>query len=217
MVKYSPKENSYREMYLINKFEKDIMENSLQNLRNNKKDLIDKSVTTNNENPRGRKEAIENNDEKILQSLPSVTTHERNEINPVNNPEVSNQLIENDMPQNSTQMKDDSNLEKRVDPSKSKNDPSLSSSSLQSALDTDKTPNKKIRKPSRNEKKRKSPRSGKSSESRVTRNMAKSNRKAKRKIIVKNADKTISITPWKKRKKENTDESSEEFFHGWKL
>ena len=29
-----------------------------------KKDLIDKSVTTNNENPEGRKEAIENNDEK---------------------------------------------------------------------------------------------------------------------------------------------------------
>ena len=51
MVKYSPKENSYREMYLINKFEKDIMENSLQNLKNNEKDLIDKFVTTNNENP----------------------------------------------------------------------------------------------------------------------------------------------------------------------
>ena len=47
MVKYSTKENSYREMYLINKSEKDIMENSLQNLRNNKKDLIDKSVAAN--------------------------------------------------------------------------------------------------------------------------------------------------------------------------
>ena len=64
MVKYSPKENSYREMYLINKFEKDIMENSLQNLRNNKKDLIDKSVTTNNVNPEGHKKAIENHGKK---------------------------------------------------------------------------------------------------------------------------------------------------------
>ena len=42
-------------MYLINKFEKDIMKNNLQNLRNNKKDLIDKSVMTNNVNPEGRK------------------------------------------------------------------------------------------------------------------------------------------------------------------
>ena len=64
MVKYSPKENSYREMYLINKFEKDVMENNLRNSRNNKKDLIDKSVTTNNENLEGRKEAMENNDKK---------------------------------------------------------------------------------------------------------------------------------------------------------
>ena len=217
MVKYSPKENSYREMYLINKFEKDVMENSLKNLRNNKKDLIDKSVTTNNENPEGRKEAIENNDDKILQLFPSNTTHEGNEINPANNPEVSNLSIENEMPLNSTKINDDSNLAKKVDPSKSKNDPSISSSSFQSALGTDKTPNKKTKKPSRNEKKQNSPRSGKLSESRVTRNMAKSNRKAKRRIIVKNADKTISITPWKKRKKENANESSDEFFHGWKL
>ena len=47
--------------------------------------------------------------------------------------------------------------------------------------------------------------------------MEKRNRKAKKRIIVKNVDKTISITPWKKRKKENANESSEEFFHGWKL
>ena len=143
MVKYSPKENSYREMYLINKFEKDVMENSLKNLRNNKKDLIDKSVTTNNENPEGRREAIENNDDKILQSFPSNTTHEGNEINPANNPEVSNLSIENEMPLNSTKINDDSNLAKKVDPSKSKNDPSISSSSFQSALGADKTPNKK--------------------------------------------------------------------------
>ena len=36
MVKYSPKENTYKEMYLINKFERDIMENTLQNMRNDK-------------------------------------------------------------------------------------------------------------------------------------------------------------------------------------
>ena len=217
MVKYSPKENSYKEMYLINKFEKNIMENSLQNLKNNKKDLIDKSVTTNNMYPEGRKETIENHGEKILQSLPSDTTQEHNEINFVNNPEVSNLSTENEMLQNSTQINDDSTLEKRVDPSKSKNGPSLSPSSFQSALGTNRKPSKKIKKPSRDEKKQKSPRSGKLTEPRTTRNMEKRNRKAKKRIIVKNVDKTISITPWKKRKKENANESSEEFFHGWKL
>ena len=36
MVKYLPMENTYNEMYLINKFEKGIMENSLQNMTNDK-------------------------------------------------------------------------------------------------------------------------------------------------------------------------------------
>ena len=45
------------------------------------------------------------------------------------------------MSQNGTKINDDSNLEKRVDHSKSKNDPSISTSSFQSALGTDKTPN----------------------------------------------------------------------------
>ena len=49
MVKYSPKENTYKEMYLINKFEKDIMENSLQNLQNSKKDLAQKITPENND------------------------------------------------------------------------------------------------------------------------------------------------------------------------
>ena len=40
MVKYALQENTYKEMYLINKFEKDIMENSMQNLGNKKKILL---------------------------------------------------------------------------------------------------------------------------------------------------------------------------------
>ena len=149
--------------------------------------------------------------------MPSSTTQEHNESNPVNNPEVSNLSTDNETPQNSTQINDDSNLEKRVDPSKSKNGPSLSPSSFQSALGTNRKPSKKIKKPSRDEKKQKSPRSGKLTEPRTTRNMEKRNRKAKKRIIVKNVDKTISITPWKKRKRENANESSDEFFYEWKL
>ena len=52
----------------------------------------------------------------ILQSLPSITTHDRNEIDPVNSCEVSNLSIENEMPQNSTQRNDDSSLEKELIP-----------------------------------------------------------------------------------------------------
>ena len=40
MVKYALQENTYKEMYLINKFEKDIMENSMQNLGNKKEILL---------------------------------------------------------------------------------------------------------------------------------------------------------------------------------
>ena len=222
MVKYSPKENSYREMYLINKFEKDIMENSLQNLRNNKKDLIDKSVATNNVNPEGRKETLGNHGKKILQSLPSSTTQEHNEINFVNNPEVSNLSTENEMPQNSTQINDGSTLEKRVDPSQSTNDLSLSPSSFKRILDTEKRTIKKIKKISKNEKKLNASKSAKLSDKRITRKAAKNtnniaDNKAKKRIVIKNSDKAVLITPFKKKKKENANKSSEEFFHGWKL
>ena len=47
MVKYEPNENTYKEMYLISKFEKDIMENSLQNLGTKKKN-IDKNIIQSN-------------------------------------------------------------------------------------------------------------------------------------------------------------------------
>ena len=59
MVKYSPKENTYKEMYLINKFEKDIMENSLQNMRNDKTKTSQNITTLNNLSPNNEKEALE--------------------------------------------------------------------------------------------------------------------------------------------------------------
>ena len=65
MVKYSPKENTYKEMYLINKFEKDVMENSLQNMRNDKSNsphtkTPSQNITTlNNISPNNEKETLE--------------------------------------------------------------------------------------------------------------------------------------------------------------
>ena len=46
MLKYPPKENTYKEMYLINKFKKDIMENTLQNIETIKLKRL-KITTTN--------------------------------------------------------------------------------------------------------------------------------------------------------------------------
>merc|ERR1712074_317351 len=64
MAKYSPKENTYKEMYLINKFEKDIMENSLQNMRNDQNKTTQKIITTNDISSVKEKEEIENSNKK---------------------------------------------------------------------------------------------------------------------------------------------------------
>ena len=70
MVKYSPKENTYKEMYLINKFEKDIMENSLQNLRNDKTKTAQKITPENIVSLDDEKKLIENSDENTSHSQP---------------------------------------------------------------------------------------------------------------------------------------------------
>ena len=59
MVKYSPKDNSYKEMYLINKFEKDVMENSLQNMRIDKTKTTQKIPASNTTSSEYEKEALE--------------------------------------------------------------------------------------------------------------------------------------------------------------
>merc|ERR1711873_56891 len=136
-------------------------------------------------------------------------TQEHNEINFVNNPEVSNLSTENEMPQNSTQINDGRALEKRVDPSQSTNDLSLSPSTFKRILDTEKRTIKKI---SKNEKKLNASKSKKKSDKRITRKMAKNtnniaDNKAKKRIVIKNSDKAVLITPLKKKKKENANKS----------
>ena len=219
MAKYSPKENSYKEMYLINKFQKDIMETSLQKLKNNKKDTIESLVSSNNSNSDEHKGILENKDQKILQ--PSMTV-QNDATAPVNDPEAINLSIENETPHNSTPLDRDNILEKRANPNTSKNDFSLSPSSFQRILDTEKRAIKKIKKISKNEKKLNGIKSDKLSDKRITRKMAKStnnitNNKAKKRIVVKNSDKAISITPLTKKKKENKNKSVEEVFHGWNI
>ena len=220
MAKYSPKENSYKEMYLINKFQKDIMETSLQKLKNNKKDTIESLVSSNNSNSDEHKGILENKDQKISQPL--ITVQNDNVTDPVNDPEAINLSIENETPNNSTPLDRDNILEKRANPNTSKNDFSLSPSSFQRILDTEKRAFKKIKKISKNEKKLNGIKGAKSSDKRITRKMAKStnnitNNKAKKRIVVKNSDKAISITPLTKKKKENKNKSVDEVFHGWNI
>ena len=220
MAKYSPKENSYKEMYLINKFQKDIMETSLQKLKNNKKDTIESLVSSNNSNSDEHKGILENKDQKVSQ--PFITVQNDNVTDPVNDPEAINLSIENETPNNSTPLDRDNILEKRANPNTSKNDFSLSPSSFQRILDTEKRAINKIKKISKNEKKLNGIKSAKSSDKRITRKMAKStnnitNNKAKKRIVVKNSDKAISITPLTKKKKENKNKSVEEVFHGWNI
>ena len=203
MAKYSPKENSYKEMYLINKFQKDIMETSLQKLKNNKKDTIESLVSSNNSNSDEHKGILENKDQKVSQ--PFITVQNDNVTDPVNDPEAINLSIENETPNNSTPLDRDNILEKRANPNTSKNDFSLSPSSFQRILDTEKRAINKIKKISKNEKKLNGIKGAKSSDKRITRKMAKStnnitNNKAKKRIVVKNSDKAVSITPWKKKK-----------------
>ena len=111
MAKYSPKENSYKEMYLINKFQKDIMETSLQKLKNNKKDTIESLVSSNNSNSDEHKGILENKDQKISQPL--ITVQNDDATAPVNDPEAINLSIENETPHNSTLLDRDNILEKK--------------------------------------------------------------------------------------------------------
>ena len=220
MAKYSPKENSYKEMYLINKFQKDIMETSLQKLKNNKKDTIESLVSSNNSNSDEHKGILENKDQKVSQ--PFITVQNDNVTDPINDPEAINLSIENETPNNSIPLDRDNILEKRANPNTSKNDFSLSPSSFQRILDTEKRAFKKIKKISKNEKKLNGIKNAKLSDKRITRKMAKStnnitHNKAKKRIVVKNSDKAVSITPWKKKKNEDKNKSVDEVFHGWNI
>ena len=94
MVKYSPKDNTYKEMYLINKFEKDIMENGLQNLRNDKTKTAQKITPENIVPLDDEKELIENPDKNTSHLQPEKQSQKSNENNTMNIPEVINTSIE---------------------------------------------------------------------------------------------------------------------------
>merc|ERR1712074_12973 len=94
LVKYSSKENTYKEMYLINKFEKDIMENSLQNMRNDQTKTTQKIITTDDISPVKENEEIENSNKKKTESENVNQDLISNEKGIPDIPEILNSSIE---------------------------------------------------------------------------------------------------------------------------
>ena len=214
MVKYALQENTYKEMYLINKFEKDIMENSMQNLGNNKRNTVENIVQTDNINNEAPKSTLENKIEKLV---PPRKGQELNESDHMNIPEARILSIENETPQDKTLLNNDINIEKVNDTSKSKNAFSPTPQKSKGNSDAKKKTPEKIDKLKRSKKKPKVIKNPKLSSARITRTMAKNIEKAKEEVMVKSSDNATSVTSWKKKKKENPNDSPEEFFHGWKL
>ena len=94
MVKYSPKENTYKEMYLINKFEKDIMQNTLQNIRNDQIKTTQKIITTSNVSPLKEKEELENCNKKKTELEKENQDQVSNENGISDIPEILNSSVE---------------------------------------------------------------------------------------------------------------------------
>ena len=203
MVKYSPKENTYKEMYLINKFEKDIMENSLQNMRNDKRKTAEKSTMVNNMSPETQNEALENVNKKTIQHDTSQN-QVSNENSILDIPEEKNTTTEKELPLN-------------IDLSDNEN-AILSPSNLKRILATEKSAIKKIKQITQKEKKKNKNKGSKSPEKRTTRRIAKDlNRK---RITVKNVSKPLSMITSiteKKLKSGRANDTIDEIFQNWNV
>lgn len=203
MVKYSPKENTYKEMYLINKFEKDIMENSLQNMRNDKRKTAEKSTMVNNMSPETQNEALENVNKKTIQHDTSQN-QVSNENSILDIPEEENSTTEKELPLN-------------IDLSDNEN-AILSPSNLKRILATEKSAIKKIKQITQKEKKKNKNKGSKSPEKRTTRRIAKDlNRK---RITVKNVSKPLSMITSiteKKLKSGRANDTIDEIFQNWNV
>ena len=203
MVKYSPKENTYKEMYLINKFEKDIMENSLQNMRNDKRKTTEKSTMVNNMSPETQNEALENVNKKTIQHDTSQN-QVSNENSILDIPEEENSTTEKELPLNI----DLSNNENAI----------LSPSNLKRILATEKRAVKKIKKIRQEEKKKLKNKDSQSPERRTTRKTARDLNK--KRITVKDVSKplsTITSKTDKKPKSGNANETIDEIFQNWNV
>ena len=223
MVKYSPKDNTYKEMYLINKFEKDIMESSLQNLSSSKKDMTDKFTSPINVNLDNNKEAMKN----VTQKTTPISELNQKQLSDdggvINISGNTDSLVNADSPQNGNIAEDGIFTEKNIESTSSKNDSILTPSDFKRIKDAETRAMGKIKDLMQNEKKRnelkkiKNKKMIKSPERRSTRKMVKNKNKNKKLIIVKHATSPISITSLKKKKNEYNKKIADQIFQNWRV
>ena len=173
MVKYSPKENTYKEMYLINKFEKDIMENSLQNLRDDKRKTAEKGTMVNNIPLESQKEALENSNKETIQPVQASQNQVFNENSILDISGDKNTTTEKELPLNIDLSDNGNTLENTNNTTLSGNNAVLSPSNLKRILATEKRAVKKIKKITQKEKKKLKNKDSKSPERRTTSKIAR--------------------------------------------
>ena len=213
MVKYSPNENTYKEMYLINKFEKDVMESSLQNMRHDKTKSTQKIPTSNKTSSENETEALETPNKKKPQSEKGneIRMSNENDIE-TSIPEILNSSTETEkIPNDKTSSVNENTTtsEKRIDRNISRNKPILTPSDMKRILSTEKRAIRKIKQIAR-----------RAPEKRQTRKDANLiNKERQRQVVtVKNAEPLTMIYPIsKKRKLNNQNEFTEDIFHNWRV
>ena len=183
-------------------FEKDIMENSLQNLSNSKKDMTDKFTSPNK--VESNKESMENVTKK---TTPISELHQKqlsDDGGVINISGNTDSSVNADSPQNGNIAEDGISTEKNIENKSSKNESILTPSDFKRIKDAQKRSMGKIKSLVQNEKKRnefkkiKNKKIIKSSEPRATKKIVKNKKKKKKLIIVKHATNPISITSLKK-------------------
>ena len=223
MVKYSPKDNTYKEMYLINKFEKDIMESSLQNLSNSKKDMTEQYKSPITVNSDSDKESMQTVTKK---TPPIPELHQKqlsNDGGVIHISENTDSIVNEDNPKNGTLAENGIPSETNTENKSSKNDSILTPSDFKRIQDAEKRAIRKIKSLTQNEKKRnelkknKNKKVDKSPERRATRKMVKTNNKKKKLIIVKHATNPISITSLRNKKIGNGKEFTDQIFQNWRV
>ena len=211
MVKYSPNENTYKEMYLINKFEKDVMESSLQNMRHDKTKSTQKIPTSNKTSSENETEALETPNKKKPQSEKGDENRMSNENDiETSIPEILNSSTETEkIPNDKTSSVNENTTtsEKRIDRNISRNKPILTPSDMKRILSTEKRAMRKIKQIAR-----------RVPEKRQTRKDASLLNKSRHVVTVKNAEPLAKISPKsKKRKLNNQNEFTEDISHNWKV
>ena len=213
MVKYSPNENTYKEMYLINKFEKDVMESSLQNMRHDKTKSTQKIPTSNKTSSENETEALETPNKKKPQSEKGNENRMSNENDiETSIPEILNSSTETEkIPNDKTSSVNENTTtsEKRIDRNISRNKPILTPSDMKRILSTEKRAMRKIKQIAR-----------RAPEKRQTRKDANLiNKERQRRVVtVKNAEPLTMIYPIsKKRKLNNQNEFTEDIFQNWRV